>query len=100
MADGSNVRTRGKVKIQQWCGKYRGVVQAKVFPGLQKDIILGMPWLQKENPRIDWTQPVVLVQQAQKWVQLPSLKGKKEEPSMSTLNWILAKQMSRIFKAK
>ena len=34
MADGSIVKTEGKVQIQLRCGKYRRVVQAKVFPGL------------------------------------------------------------------
>ncbi len=70
MADGSTVETEGKVKIQLRCGKYRGTVLAKVFPGLQKGMILGMPWLQKENPQINWTQGEVLVQQGQEWVQL------------------------------
>ena len=68
MADGSTVETEGKVKIQLHCGKYRGTVLAKVFPGLQKEMILGMPWLHKENPQINWTQGEILVQQGQEWV--------------------------------
>ena len=43
MADGSTAETEGKVKIQLRCGKHRGTVLAKVFPGLQKGMILGMP---------------------------------------------------------
>ena len=50
MADGTTVMTQGKVQVQLQCGAHRGVVQAKVFPSLQKKMILGMPWFQKENP--------------------------------------------------
>ena len=63
MADGSEVTIEGRVKVQLWCGGYQGTVQAKVFPGLQKGMVLGMPWLQKENPHITWTQGTALVQQ-------------------------------------
>ena len=61
MADGTTVKTQGKVQIQLRCGEYRGVIQAKVFPGMQKKMILGMPWFQKENPHINWTQGEILV---------------------------------------
>ena len=99
MADGSTVETEGKVKIQLHCGKYRGTVLAKVFPGLQKEMILGMPWLQKENPQINWTQGEILVQQGQEWVQLPLLKV-KEGSSTQSVNIISAKQASRLIRKK
>ena len=98
MADGSTVKTEGRVKIQLRCGEYRGTVQAKVFPGLQKGMILGMPWFQKENPHINWTEGTVLVQQDRKWVQLPLQKMK--EPAVQAVNIISAKQASRIIRKK
>ena len=60
LADGSKGRTEGRVQLKFKCGGYWGVVQAKVFPGLHKPIILGTPWLRKENPHINWTQEVVV----------------------------------------
>ena len=99
MADGSTVETEGRVKIQLHCGKYRGTVLAKVFPGLQKEMILGMPWLQKENPQINWTQGEILVQQGQEWVQLPLLKV-KEGSFAQSVNIISAKQASRLIRKK
>ena len=43
MADGTKTQTEGKVQLHFKCGGYRGTVQAKVFPGLQKPMILGIP---------------------------------------------------------
>lgn len=71
VADGTTIKTDGKVQIQFKCGGYKGIVQAKVFPGLQKPMSLGIPWLQKENPHIDWTQGTVVVKFRHGWIQLP-----------------------------
>ena len=53
LADGSKGRTEGQVQLQFRCGGYKGIVRAKVFPGLHKPILLGIPWLKKENPHIN-----------------------------------------------
>ena len=58
-----------------------------------------MPWLQKENPHIDWTQGIVLVPRDSEWVQLP-LRKSKVEPEASDVNVISAKQMSRLLQTK
>ena len=76
MADGSKVLTKGRVQIRFKCGEYQGTVQAKVFPGLQKPVILGIPWLKKENPQIDWTQGSVTVKKGQQWISWTKLKSK------------------------
>ena len=99
MADGTKTQTEGKVQLRFKCGGYRGTVQAKVFPGLQKPMILGIPWLQKENPHIDWTRGVVTVKQGQKWIELP-LATQKKVPSEELVTMISAKQMSRLLKKK
>ena len=31
-----------------------------VSPGLHYDVILGMPWLQKHRPHIDWTNTSIM----------------------------------------
>ena len=71
MADGSKTETTSLIRLTFKCGEYRGSVQAKIFPGLQKPMILGFPWLQRENPQIDWAQKAVVVNQGQKWIELP-----------------------------
>ena len=49
MANGSMVKIEGLVKFLLKCGACRGVVEARVFLGLDKPMILGIPWLRKEN---------------------------------------------------
>ena len=44
LADGSPGTTQGRVKLQIKRGKYKNVVWARVFPHMQKQVILGMPW--------------------------------------------------------
>ena len=55
MADGTVVKTKGRVHLKLKCGGYRGNVSARFFPNMNKRMILGIPWLLKENPHIDWT---------------------------------------------
>ena len=63
MADGSKVKTIRRVWLNVRCGGYYGIVEARVFPKMSKPMILGMPWLVKENPNINWTCSTVVVQQ-------------------------------------
>ena len=35
------------------CGDYKGKIVAEVFPNLNKECILGIPWLEYVNPIID-----------------------------------------------
>ena len=53
LADGSKGQTEGQVQLPFKCGGYKGIVRAKVFPGLHKPILLGILWLQKESPHIN-----------------------------------------------
>ena len=50
MADGTVVKTEGRVQFVLKCGGYRGQISARVFPNMNKPMILGIPWLSKENP--------------------------------------------------
>ena len=45
LADGSVVRAKGIAHFQLHCGKFKHKVSARIFPNLNKEIILGMPWL-------------------------------------------------------
>ena len=55
MADGTMVRIEGRVQFVFKCGRYRGEISAWVFPNMNIQMILGILWLSKENPHIDWT---------------------------------------------
>ena len=54
MADGSGVKTEGQVHITLKCGGYKDVIATRVFPEMNKPLILGIPWLSKANPHVDW----------------------------------------------
>ena len=62
MADGSKVKTLGRMRLNVRCGGYYGILEARVFPEMSKLMILGMPWLVRENPHINWTCSTVVVQ--------------------------------------
>ena len=55
MADGTMVKTEGRDQFVLKCGGYKGQISARVFPNMNKPMILGIPWLLEENPHIDWT---------------------------------------------
>ena len=41
-------------------GVHQEEVSLFVSPGLHYDVILGMPWLQKHRPHIDWTNTSIM----------------------------------------
>ena len=53
MVERSKVKTLGRVQLNVGCGGYHGIVEARVFSQTLKPLILGMPWLVKENPHIN-----------------------------------------------
>ena len=55
LVDGSEVHAQGYVQFVLRCGSYKAKILARVFPNLQQELILGIPWLSEENPTIDWT---------------------------------------------
>ena len=75
MADGTVVKTEGRVQLKLKCGGYRGDISVRVFPNMNKQMILGIPWLSKENPHIDWTQATVVMKKGQDWISLPLAKS-------------------------
>ena len=75
MADGTAVQIEGRVQFVLKCGGYRGKISAWIFPNMNKQMILGIPWLSKENPHIDWTQVVVVIKKGQDWISLPLAKS-------------------------
>ena len=62
LADGTEVHAQGYVQFVLRCGGYCSKILARVFPNLQQKLILGIPWLVKENPTIDWATRQVTVE--------------------------------------
>ena len=75
MADGTVVKTDGRVQLKLKCGRNRGDISTQVFPNMNKQMIFGIPWFSKENPHIDWTQAVMVMKKGQDWILLPLAKS-------------------------
>ena len=80
MADGTVVQMEGRVQFVLKCGGYRGKISARVFPNMNKQRVLGIPWLSKEKPPIDWTQAAVVMKKGQDWISLPLAKSQQQDP--------------------
>ena len=98
LADGSKLRTEGRVQFTLRCGNYKERVLTRVFPDLHKEIILGIPWLEKANPVIDWTQRRVRVFHRGCDVTLPLIHKREAEVAAAELNLYTAKQMTKQVK--
>ena len=99
MADGTVVKTEGRVQFVLKCGGYRGQISIRVFPNMNKPMILGSPWLSKENPHINWTQATVVVNKDYRWISLPL--AKPLQPHLVHLaNEISASQANQMLKRK
>ena len=99
MADGTMVKTEGRVQFVLKCGGYRGQISARVFPNMNKPMILGIPWLSKENPHIDWTQAIVAVNKDHHCISLPLAKPLQSNP-VHLANKISANQANQMLKRK
>ena len=95
LADGSRLRTEGRVQFTLRCGKYKERVIARVFPNLHKEIILGIPWLETANPVIDWAQRRVRVFHRGCDVTLPLIQKRDAEATATELSFCTAKQMTK-----
>lgn len=80
LVDGSTVKVVGYVHFKLRYGNYKGDITARVFPNLNKEIILEMPWLVQENPSIDWTAGRVKVQRGGTVLTLPTTSRRDRKP--------------------
>ena len=95
LADGSTLKTEGRVQFTMKCGGYKGKILARVFPHLHKEVILGVPWLIKANPAIDWTQRRVTVCHRGCDVVLPLIQKRDAKDTNAEVHLCTAKQMER-----
>ena len=98
LADGSPVTMQGQVKLQIKHGKYKNVIWARVFPHMQKQLILGMPWLVQEDPDISWSRWTMIMIRVGKWLNLPMVKVKPGEPIVIEINLSSATQVQWWFR--
>ena len=66
---------------------------------MNKQMILGIPWLSKENLHIDWTQAAVLMKKSQNWISLPLAKSQQWDPCHLATE-ISATQLDEMLKRK
>ena len=99
MADGIVAQTEGRVQFVLKCGGYREQISARIFPNMNKPMILGIPWLLKENPHIDWTQAIVVVNKEHQWISLPLAKPLQSNP-VHLASEISASQVNHMLKKK
>ena len=99
MADGTVVKTEGQVQPKLKCGGYRGTVSARVFPNMNKQMILGISWLSEENPHIDWTQAIVVMKKGQDWISLPFAKSQQQD-LVHLATQISATQLGKMLQKK
>ena len=100
LADGTVVSTAGYVQFVMKCGDFKGKIVARVFPNLHKECILGIPWLEYENPDIDWTRRHVTIQRPGCILTLPVVRRRQQKPSIETVNLCSAKQVARWFRRR
>ena len=79
LADGSKVQARGYVSFRLRCGQFISQVIARVFPNMHQQLILGIPWLKQENPRIDWRQGQVSIIKNGQIIYLPCHRQRNED---------------------
>ena len=72
LTDGSKVQAQGYFSFRLRCGQYNSEVLTWVFPDMHQKLILGIPWLKQENPRIDWRQGQVNIIKNEEIIFLPS----------------------------
>ena len=66
---------------------------------MNKPMILGIPWLSKENPHIDWTEAIVVVNKDHRGISLPLAKPSQSNP-VHLANEISANQANQMLKSK
>jgi RNase H-like domain found in reverse transcriptase/Reverse transcriptase (RNA-dependent DNA polymerase)/Integrase zinc binding domain/Chromo (CHRromatin Organisation MOdifier) domain/Retroviral aspartyl protease len=67
LADGSECNSRGSIpNASLVIGKYRDNVRLMTLPLNDYDVILGMTWLAKTNPSIDWVNRIVQIESKNK----------------------------------
>ena len=103
LADGSVVQAKGYAQFMLRCGDFKCPIIARVFPNLQQELILGMPWLIQENPNIDWAARTVRVTRRGVIHSLPTIRptfGGETDELEAKVNCISAKAFKRAIRKR
>ena len=65
---------------------------------MTKPVILGMPWLVKENPDIDWTTRRVKTTKGASILHLPLIHRQRGESPFDQVNLCTAKELAQAIK--
>ena len=76
LANGEKMVSQGTVVGLVTCGKWRAHVKFVVLD-LAFDVVLGLPWLTKVNPRLNWSDRTLAVHAKGRWVKLPTVASEK-----------------------
>ena len=80
MVDTTTRDTLGRVfGVKFRCGQFMSTFDADIFPGLAHDILLGLPWLIKENPHIDFRSGRIQVLQGQDYMVLTTASCPRQQ---------------------
>ena len=74
LADGLVVQAQGYAQFMLRCGNFKYPIVARVFPNLQQELILGMPWLIQEKPNINWAARTMRVMRRGVIHNLPTIR--------------------------
>ena len=86
LADGKIVNiSRACERIKVRFGQVTSTESAFVFPDLGYDLILGMPWLEREDPRISFKNKTVALQRNAQWINLPVRSDYPEENKVQSI---------------
>ena len=103
LADGLVVQAQGYAQFMLRCGDFKCPIIAKIFPNLQQELILEMPWLIQGNPNIDWAARTVRVTRSGVIHNLPTIRqaigGATNELEVK-VNCISAKAFKRAIRKK
>ena len=92
------MQTTGYVQFTMTCGDCKSKIITRMFPNLHKECILGMPWLEYENPIIDWTCKQVTIQQPSYILTLLFMHRRQVKPNIEMVNLHNAKQVAQWFR--
>ena len=74
LADGSVMQAQCYAQFVLQCGDFKCPIIARVFPNLQQELILGMPWYIQENRNIDWAARTVSVTRCRVIHNVPTIR--------------------------
>ena len=107
LADKTTVKAQGYISFRLDSGEFSCRVIAWVFPNLRSEVIMGTPWLIKENPGIDWVKPEVKMRRRRQLQVSPLWRDRdsideadadKQEEKSARVNMCSAKAFKRYLR--